>query len=293
MEEGLIMERLAGRLRRGDGRGSTIFFFGLLGAGALLAIGLAPIASGLDVPLARMAIAAVPPDTPLFQLLTYLSGTPEAKGMIPAAALFWVLFTRLEDSIAVRWARTLAVLSTGLAAIVLGRLFANVMPFRPRPLASPEVMGAHVQTSPFLADFSSMPSDHAMIFVALAVAAFFVSRALGAVLLAHAVLLVSLPRVLLGIHYPSDVLVGGGVGGHGGPDRRTPSSGMVRDMVGAPSAPVPAPRPDGAVAVRCRVPVRDHVRQPAPGRPDGRRGLRVTALRPPAPPVPRWPRCPS
>lgn len=212
MEEGLIMERLAGRLRRGDGRGSTIFFFGLLGAGALLAIGLALIASGLDVPLARMAIAAVPPDTPLFQLLTYLSGTPEAKGMIPAAALFWVLFTRLEDSIAVRWARTLAVLGTGLAAIVLGRLFANVMPFRPRPLASPEVMGAHVQTSPFLADFSSMPSDHAMIFVALAVAAFFVSRALGAVLLAHAVLLVSLPRVLLGIHYPSDVLVGGALG---------------------------------------------------------------------------------
>lgn len=58
---------------------------------------------------------------------------------------------------------------------------------------------------------SSMPSDHAMIAGAFAVGLLFISVRLGllAVLLA---LLVAFSRVYAGVHYPSDVAVGLGIG---------------------------------------------------------------------------------
>ena len=57
-----------------------------------------------------------------------------------------------------------------------------------------------------------MPSDHAVMFFAMAVAFFFVNRWAGIVALIHAALVISIPRIILGLHYPSDILVGAPVG---------------------------------------------------------------------------------
>ena len=57
-----------------------------------------------------------------------------------------------------------------------------------------------------------MPSDHAVLFFALAVGFFFVNRWAGLAALVHAVFVVSLTRVYLALHYPSDILVGALVG---------------------------------------------------------------------------------
>src|SRR5690606_12051881 len=56
------------------------------------------------------------------------------------------------------------------------------------------------------------PSDHAVLFFALAMCIFFTHRKLGVLLLLHALLIVGLPRVYIGVHFPSDVAVGAVVG---------------------------------------------------------------------------------
>jgi undecaprenyl-diphosphatase len=63
-----------------------------------------------------------------------------------------------------------------------------------------------------LIHWSSFPSDHAVLFFALAVGIFHVSRRWGWVALAHATVLIAVPRVYLGIHWFTDILAGTALG---------------------------------------------------------------------------------
>jgi len=63
-----------------------------------------------------------------------------------------------------------------------------------------------------LIHWSSFPSDHAALFFALAMGMLPISRRCGALALAHATLLISLPRIYLGIHWFTDILAGAVLG---------------------------------------------------------------------------------
>jgi hypothetical protein len=58
-----------------------------------------------------------------------------------------------------------------------------------------------------LIGWSSFPSDHAVLLFFLAAGLWMVSRRLGALAIGYA-FLISLPRIYLGIHYPTDILAG-------------------------------------------------------------------------------------
>ena len=60
--------------------------------------------------------------------------------------------------------------------------------------------------------WSSFPSDHAALFFALALGVFYVSKKSGVVLFAYITVVVCLPRIYAGIHYPTDFLGGGALG---------------------------------------------------------------------------------
>jgi undecaprenyl-diphosphatase len=108
--------------------------------------------------------------------------------------------------IGTRRAVVAAGLSAGLAlavAQVVSRLVDRPRPF----VAHPD--GLHLFAA-HAAD-ASFPSDHATAAFAIAVALLVRSRAWGAVALVAAVVL-SLARVAMGIHYPSDVLAGAALG---------------------------------------------------------------------------------
>ena len=137
-------------------------------------------------------------------------GNGLVKGAVPAA-VFWYLWFR-NDGQPGKHSRLIATLLTAMVAILAGRLLANFMPFRPRPLATAEVMGAEVQTSVFLEEWSSMPSDHAVMFFVLAGCIFLISRRAGIALFLHAAFLVCAARVLFGMHFLSDGVVGAIVG---------------------------------------------------------------------------------
>lgn len=59
---------------------------------------------------------------------------------------------------------------------------------------------------------SSFPSDHAALFFALATGIYFLNKKLGVIALVYAFLVICLPRVFLGLHFPTDIMAGAFIG---------------------------------------------------------------------------------
>lgn len=109
----------------------------------------------------------------------------------------------------------IATLLASVVAIFAGRALALTLPFRSRPLHSsdPDVnVPFGYEPGVGLADWSSMPSDHAVLFFALATGIFLANRVAGALALLHAALVVSAPRIVLGLHYFGDIVIGAAIG---------------------------------------------------------------------------------
>ena len=132
------------------------------------------------------------------------------KGAVPAA-IFWYLWFR-DGHQSVKRSQLVATLLTSVFAIIVGRGLASILPFRSRPLGTEEVMGADTKQSAFLDNWSSMPSDHAIMFFTLAGCIFLISQREGILLFLHAAFFVCAARVMLGMHYLTDVIVGAIVG---------------------------------------------------------------------------------
>ena len=95
-------------------------------------------------------------------------------------------------------------------AVVISRLMAVGLPFRQRPINN---LALHLrQAFTFdpnaVAMWNSFPSDHAVLFCALATGLYLVSRRIGWLMYIYAAIFILLPRIYLGLHYPSDILAG-------------------------------------------------------------------------------------
>jgi undecaprenyl-diphosphatase len=115
--------------------------------------------------------------------------------------------------------RRTGVISTiliSMVGILVGRLLAQTLPFSLRPIHTPEVIvnipAAPSATIDVLEGWSSMPSDHAVMYFALATSVFLLSRWVGLFLFLHAAFIVSITRIFTGVHWPMDVVVGASIG---------------------------------------------------------------------------------
>jgi undecaprenyl-diphosphatase len=107
-----------------------------------------------------------------------------------------------------RWKRaTVAALFSASLALLANQAIAHQWD-RPRPFAA-HPAATHLFAAP--SPDASFPSDHAAAAFAIAVAILVFSRRAGAVFLAAATL-IAVSRVVVGLHYPSDVLAGAAVG---------------------------------------------------------------------------------
>ena len=136
------------------------------------------------------------------------------KGLVFVPLLWWIWFQRGERS---EWRRemVLATLLSGLLALVVGRLLTHLLPFRVRPVYSSELhlhFAGHAIEDAQLTGWSSFPSDHAVLWMAVATGIFLVWRRIGVLAILYTVLVICLPRAYLGFHYPTDLLVGAVVG---------------------------------------------------------------------------------
>ncbi|ALL66738.1 Membrane-associated phospholipid phosphatase [Paraburkholderia caribensis MBA4] len=115
------------------------------------------------------------------------------------------------------WRRqmVLATLLSGLVALFVGRLLTHWLPFRVRPIYSTELhlnfAGSNIKDA-LLTSWSSFPSDHAMLWMAVATGIFLVWRRIGVLAILYTILFICVPRAYLGYHYPTDLLVGAAVG---------------------------------------------------------------------------------
>jgi undecaprenyl-diphosphatase len=138
------------------------------------------------------------------------------KGGFLMALLWWVWFRDVDDiKSSVARNHIIAIIAGCFFSLLSARILAKSLPFRLRPLFNPDVSF----TMPYgwkygggLESWSSFPSDHAVMFFALAVGLLFISRAVGILVLIHTVLFICFPRVFLGLHYPSDILAGAFLG---------------------------------------------------------------------------------
>jgi membrane-associated phospholipid phosphatase len=129
-------------------------------------------------------------------------------GGIPFAAAFFYFWVQAEhehrqDDLR----RLITVILGSLAAIALCIVSAKFISWLP-PQRLPGL--EHFYPSYLLADpnTNSFPSDSTALCTSIAIGIFSLNRLTGAVLLAAVPLIVSLPRMYLGGHYPADVLAG-------------------------------------------------------------------------------------
>jgi undecaprenyl-diphosphatase len=83
-----------------------------------------------------------------------------------------------------------------------------------RPLLDPELTSFFPNKSVIhgLELASSFPSDHAVLFFSLATGIFLISKKAGILSYLYVFFIICFPRIYLGLHYPTDILMGAVVG---------------------------------------------------------------------------------
>jgi undecaprenyl-diphosphatase len=150
----------------------------------------------------------------LDRVAAFEQGNKFFKGGLMMIAYCWFWFARDEERRAANRRVIVAAILGTLVALAVNRAMATALPFRIRPMYAPGI-GFHPPSIDIDADleaWSSFPSDTATYFFALAFGLWYLSRPLGAAFLAYTLVWACLPRIYLGIHYPSDILVGGLLG---------------------------------------------------------------------------------
>lgn len=151
------------------------------------------------------------------RVVVSLSENVLAKGLPAMAAFFYAWFEDGQQNdpwLSPRRKILLYTIIICIPALILARALAWGLPYRPRPIADPSLhlRLTHTFDPGVLFHWSSFPSDHMVLFMALATGVAAVSMRAGLFLYLQAVLVIALPRLYLGIHYPSDLAVGALIG---------------------------------------------------------------------------------
>jgi undecaprenyl-diphosphatase len=145
-------------------------------------------------------------------VMAFFSVADIAKGGVFCVVIWWLWFARQTRTEQKR--DMLIAMMCAVPAIAIARSIALLATFRPRPFAQPELhfVVPYAVEPESLLDWSAFPSDHAAMFMAIAVGLIFVNRRIGWFLVAYALLVILLPRIYVGAHHPTDILAGAAIG---------------------------------------------------------------------------------
>jgi membrane-associated phospholipid phosphatase len=151
------------------------------------------------------------------RLLDHLANHEEGNNFLKGGiffAMYWYLWFRIGPDLAKRRKAIIAIMIGSMLAIIVARTFAYITPFRVRPMYDPTI--AHpsysISLTANLENWSAFPSDTAAYFFALAFGLAYLLRRLAVPIILYTAAWVCLPRMYLGLHYASDIVVGIGIG---------------------------------------------------------------------------------
>lgn len=147
-------------------------------------------------------------------IISWTDATPLVKGGVIVMLIWLTLFDRNRPG-RMRKDFELLIGAVFLSAFatIAARGLAIILPFRSRPFVTPS-LHFRLPTGASLnhIDWSSFPSDHAAMFFALATGLLLVSLRAGWFAIAWAAFVICLPRLYLGLHWPTDILAGAVIG---------------------------------------------------------------------------------
>ena len=147
------------------------------------------------------------------KILAFIVDNDFIKGAI-IFSIFWFFWFQKSSKINYNRERIIISIVACILAVFVGRVLALALPYRARPVFNPglKFLRPYEFQSYGLDTWSSFPSDHAVMFFALATGIFLISKKTGILAYLYVLVIVSFPRVYLGFHYPTDILVGAVIG---------------------------------------------------------------------------------
>lgn len=145
------------------------------------------------------------------ELVVFVSANRLLKGGVVVAIMWWIWFEK-EETRRKREA-LLATIVASFPALAVSRILSWLF-FRPRPLNDAHLL-FRIPYGVEAAEWeglSSFPSDHAVLFFALASGIFLASRRAGWFTFVYVTLIICLPRIFIGEHYATDILAGAAIG---------------------------------------------------------------------------------
>jgi len=144
------------------------------------------------------------------QFVNWLSLSDLFKGVVVIAVGCWLWFQ--NKHIQETREALLASIMASFPALAIARVLSWVVN-RTRPLMETRhLFRLPYGQTPGWEGPSSFPSDHAVLFFALATGVFFASRRTGWFLFVYVSIVICLPRIYLAEHYATDILAGAAIG---------------------------------------------------------------------------------
>jgi undecaprenyl-diphosphatase len=138
--------------------------------------------------------------------------TVQLKGLVLLCTFGVLWFRRSKDQTRQRETIILVLLSVVLS-LVVARVFADLLPFRQRPMFTSGIdyRTPLFQFDAYFEDWSSFPSDTSAVVFTLTTGFWLLSRAWGLIWACFAIISMA-ARIYFGLHYPGDILAGALVG---------------------------------------------------------------------------------